>query len=108
MTGGITRGAVKDPPAEGALAVPGKHSTSHMVHEGDPSGSGMDGPGPNSKRDYQHKSHHTVRDPVEGGGGSDIHLPLRQPADAQHPPWFQGRKRYRDKYNEVKARPGAC
>ena len=50
--GGIHQGEVEDPPMERALAVPGRHSTSHVAHGGDTPGSGMGGPGPNSKGAY--------------------------------------------------------
>ena len=92
---------------EGSLAVTGRLSTSHVVYGGDPSGAGMDVPGPNSKGDYRHKRHQPVRDPVEGSGGADKSLPTRQPAYARRPPQVQGRKRDGGGYNGVKNPPGA-
>ena len=106
-TGGIPRGAIEVPLTEGALAVPGRHSKEHVMHGGARPESGMDDPGPNSKGGHQHTSHRPVRDPIKGGGGADRHSPPHQPADAQCPPGFQFRKRYRDSYNGVKARPVA-
>ena len=101
------RGAIEVPLTEGALAVPGRHSKEHVMHGGARPESGMDDPGPNSKGGHQHTSHRPVRDPIKGGGGADRHSPPHQPADAQCPPGFQFRKRYRDSYNGVKARPVA-
>ena len=76
------------PPAEGALAVTGRHSTAHMVHGGDPPGDGMEVPGYNSKGNHQHKSNLPVRDHVDGGGSAYQHLPLRHSSDERCPPWI--------------------
>ena len=67
----------------------------------------MYNPGPDSKGYHQQKRHQPAGDTVEGGGGADRHLPPRHPTDARRPPRVQGRKRVRDDYNGVKARPGA-
>ena len=61
---------LKTPPKEGAMAVTGINSTSHVVHRRDTPGAGMDGPGPNYKGDHRHMSNQPVIDPVEGGGGA--------------------------------------
>ena len=74
--GGVPWGAVEEPPTEGLLAVSGRHCTAHVEHGGDPIGAGIDCPGPNSKRDHQHMGYRPARDPVEGGGGIDIHLTM--------------------------------
>ena len=107
-TVGIPRGTVKDLPAEGAVGVPGRPVTSHVEHGGDPPVFGMDNPGTYSEGGHQHKRHRPFGDPVEGGGGSDRHSPLRQTTDARRNIGVQGRKKYGDGYNGVKACPGAC
>ena len=52
-----TPGNSRRPPTEGALDVSARHCTSHVAHGGDPTGDGMDYPGPNSKRDHRHTGH---------------------------------------------------
>ena len=69
----------KTPPSEGALAVSGKYCTAYVAHGGDPTVFGVYFPGLNSKRDHQHTGHRPTRDPVDGGGGADIHLSKSKP-----------------------------
>ena len=76
---GLTWGSVEDPPIDGAMAVSGRHCTSHVAHEGDLTGVGIDCPGPNYKRDHQHMGHRLTRYPGEGGGGADRHPSTRDP-----------------------------
>ena len=70
-TGGVPQGAVEDLPVEVALAVPGRHSAEHVAQGGYPPEYVMVGPGPNYKGYHQHTRHQHIRDPLEGGGGSD-------------------------------------
>ena len=74
-----TAGISRRPPAEGALAMSGRHFTAHVMHGGYPTGSGLDYPSTNYKRDYQHTGHRTARDPAEGGGGADRHPSMHKP-----------------------------
>ena len=93
----------EDPSVERTMGVHSITCTAHVAHGVDPPGVGMDHHGPDSKGDQRHKRHRPDGDTVEGGGGADRNSPPYQPTDAQHPPWVQVRKRYRDGYNGVKA-----
>ena len=104
----VPQGAFKDPPAEGAFAVSGRHCTAHVSHEKYPTGVGMDCPCPNSKRDHQHTGHQPARDPVEGGGGADRHPSVSNPPNAQRLTWVQVRKRDGESYNGVETCSIAC
>ena len=102
--GGVPRGAVKEPPMEGSLAVSSRHCTEHVAHGKDPIGVGMDCPGTNYKRYHQNMGHRPARDPVEGGGGTDRH-----PSTSKHPyvrclTQVRVRNRDEDGYNGVESR----
>ena len=90
------------------MGVPGRPSTEHVAQGINLPGSGMDNLFPSSKGDHRHKRHLPDGDTVECIGGADQYSPPRQPTDAQLTPRVQGWKRYRDGYNVVKDRPGAC
>ena len=89
------------------MDLPCRSSLSHLEHGVGTLRYGMDSPVSDSKGGHQHKRHWPVRDPVEGGGGSDRQLLLRQPVDTQRPPQVQYWKRDRDGYNGAKALPGS-
>ena len=76
VMGGIPQVTVKDPPMEGEMDAPSRPSTSHVAHRGYYPGIGMENTGTDPKGEHRHKIHRPVRDPVEGGGGSDWNSPL--------------------------------
>ena len=67
VKGGLPRGTLEDPPAEGTPGLPGRPSTSHVVHGGYPPGFGMNNPGSDFKGDHQHKRHRPAGDTEYGG-----------------------------------------
>ena len=71
------------------MDVPGRPSTAHVAHGGDPPGVGMENPGPYSEGNHQHKRHRPTGDPVEGDGDTDQQSPLCQPTDVRRPPGFK-------------------
>ena len=71
--GGIPWGELDDPPLDGALDVPDGHCPAFVANGGDPTGVGVDCPGPNTQRDYIHPGRRTPVDPLEGGRGAHRH-----------------------------------
>ena len=90
------------------MDVSGRHCKVHVAHGGNPVKVGMDCLSPNSKGDHQHMGYRPARDPVEGGGGADLHPPPCKPPDARRLTRVQCRKRDGYVYNGVEARPRAC
>ena len=85
-----------------------RYFISHVAHGGDPTGYGMDYPGPNSKMYHEHTGHRPGRDPVEVGGGVDRHPSMSKPLYLQRLPWVQGQNRDGSGYNGVESCSRDC
>ena len=68
--GGLPRGTIEAPPAEGTMDVPVRPSTAHVAHEGYHPGVWMDNTGPDSKGGHQYKRHWPDGYTLKGFGGA--------------------------------------
>ena len=76
--GGLPWLELEDPPADGALDVPGGHRPTHVANRGYTTGVGLNRPGTHTQINHRHPGHMTTGDTMESGGDAHRHFYIGQ------------------------------